>query len=152
MEVFLHEDSLANSFEVSILNHFLWTGKSTITTSFTSCQLATSYEIVVATTEFSVAFGDQEGAISDPVYTLCYNLYPVTESTLTIEDRTLYYLLASNISVEAIENWVGKWISIFFPTLHKLMQVAKIEVLVVLKLPATYRFQVFFFTLCLKTW
>ena len=25
------------------------------------------------------------------------------------------------------------------------------EVLVVLKLPATYRFQVFFFTLCLKT-
>ena len=97
MEVFLHEDLLANSFEVSILNHFLWTGQSTITTSFTSCQLATSYEIVVASTEFSVAFGDQEGAISDPVY-------PVTESTLTIEDRTLYYLLASNISVEAIEN------------------------------------------------
>ena len=119
--------------------------KSTITTSFTSCQLATSYEIVVASTEFSVAFDDQEGAILDPVY-------PVTEGTLTIEDRTLYYLLASNISVEAIENWVGKWISIFFPALHKLMQVAKIEVLVVLKLPATYRFQVFFFTLCLKTW
>ena len=97
MEVFLHEDSLANSFEVSILNHFLSMRKSTITTSFTSCQLATSYEIVVASTEFSVAFDDQEGAILDPVY-------PVTEGTLTIEDRTLYYLLASNISVEAIEN------------------------------------------------
>ena len=100
---------------------------------------------MVASSEYSVAFGDQEGAILDPVY-------PVTDSTLTIEDRTLYYLLASKyISIEATENWVGKWISIFFPALHKLMQVAKIEVLVVLKLPATYRFQVFFFALCLKT-
>ena len=46
---------LANSFEVSILNHFLQTWKSTITTSFTSRQNWIFGRI-----------GDQEGAISDP--------------------------------------------------------------------------------------
>ena len=51
---------LANNFEVSILNQFLRTLKSTITTSFTSRQLATSNEILVARTKFSVALATRK--------------------------------------------------------------------------------------------
>ena len=51
---------LANSFEVSILNQFLRTLKFTITTSFTSRQLATSNEILVARTKFFVALATRK--------------------------------------------------------------------------------------------
>ena len=51
---------LANSFEVSILNQFLSTFKSTITTSFTSRKLATSYEILVARAKFLVALATRK--------------------------------------------------------------------------------------------
>ena len=58
---------LANNFEVSILNQFLRTLKSTITTSFTSRQLATSNEILVARTKFSVALATRKAQFQ----TLC---------------------------------------------------------------------------------
>ena len=51
---------LANSFEVSVLNQFLRTLKSTITTSFASRQLATSNEILVARTKFFVALATRK--------------------------------------------------------------------------------------------
>ena len=77
VEVYLQEDSfhfyikkisagqevrhlLANSFEVSILNHFLRTWNFTITTNFTSRHLATSYEILVARTEVLVALATRK--------------------------------------------------------------------------------------------
>ena len=40
----------------------------------------------------------------------------------------------------------------FFPALCKLMEIVKIAVLVVLKVPVSYLQKAFFFTPCLKTW
>ena len=57
------------SFTVSILNHFLWTWKPTITTSFTSCHLVTSY--------------------------IVYEILVVTLATRKAQFRTLVFYLAS---------------------------------------------------------
>ena len=60
-----------NSFEIWILNHFLRMWKSTITTSPTSRQLATSYEILVARTEFLVALATRKAQFRTLYFFAC---------------------------------------------------------------------------------
>ena len=68
---------------VSILNHFLWTWKPTVTTSFTSRQLATSYEILVASTEFLVTLATRKAQIYfGPWYSLWHCFIELGEASL----------------------------------------------------------------------
>ena len=60
-----------NSFEIWILNHFLRMWKSTITTSPTSRQLATSYKILVARTEFLVALATRKAQFRTLYFFAC---------------------------------------------------------------------------------
>ena len=62
------------NFKVSILNHFLrtWTWKPT-TTSFTNRQLVTSYEILVASTEFLVTLATRKAQFEGTIWVLVFH-------------------------------------------------------------------------------
>ena len=78
---------LANSLEVLILNHFLRTWKFTITASFTSRQLATSYEILVASTEFLVALATRKAQFRTLI-----KLWVVAYETLKTKEKSSWVI------------------------------------------------------------
>ena len=71
------------SFKVSILNHFLWTWKPTITTSFTNRQLVTSYEILVASTEFLVTLATRKAQFRTLDYSIWHCFIKMCQVSLT---------------------------------------------------------------------
>ena len=70
------------SFKVSILNHFLWTWKPTITTSFTNCQLVTSYEILVASAEFLVTLATRKAQFRTLDYSIWHCFIKMCEASI----------------------------------------------------------------------
>ena len=87
------------SFKVSILIHFLrtWTWKPT-TTSFTNRQLVTSYEILVASTEFLVTLATRKAQFEGTIWVLVFHSEKTAKQQqqwVQFEYRSCYWMLLS---------------------------------------------------------